>query len=353
MRAIEYSALLLAVIVLVGCGGGNAYDGAAAGPGSAASAPGAPPSTTAGGGISTVSSGVPNQRFMSISVEKYALNWSIDGDTTRVNIRVADSAGNPVPAGTTVQFSTSGGQIQQSCSLTGVSNGSSTISSCSVDFETQDYRPVGGLVAIAAWLVGEEAYRDLNANGAYDVGEPFVDSGRLFRDDNADGLYTPTVDELNVGATLNGAPGIGTVPCVVDPAVPLNAYAVPLSVLNSCNGTWGASLVRASVYLPVSDPRYLNAAIVPPGDPFGNSGKLQVWTDFGTNPVAAPSGTTVTIKSKPVGCDVAISPSAVPISAVGPTFHSLTRVGATCAGGTVGIEVTFGTSVLLASAILP
>jgi len=183
-----------------------------------------------------------------MSVEKYALNWSLDGDKTTVTVRVADSAGNPVPDGTRVQFSTSGGQIVTSCELKGVADGAATISACSVDFATQNYRPTNGYVAIVAWLQGQEAFKDLNGNGIYDTGEPFADAGRLFRDDNLDLVFTDQADELNVGATLASTPGIGTSACNVDPAVPLNE--APQSVPATCDGVWGATLVRAAVYLP-------------------------------------------------------------------------------------------------------
>lgn len=343
----------LAVLgVLAACGGGGGDAGTSAigtgsgtgttvGAGSGGGVTAVP--TTPGGGISTVSSGIPNQRFMSISVEKYALNWAVDGDATSVTIRVADSAGNPVPDGTRVQFSTSGGQIQTSCVLTGVAQGAAPISSCSVQFATQDYRPNNGIVSIVAWLEGEEAFRDVNGNGKYDSGEPFADSGQLFRDDTAEGTFTPGFDELNVGTTLSSAPGIGTSACVIEPTVPLNA--APMSVDNTCDGVWGRTLVRASVYLPVSDPRSLEAEFV--------GGRIRVWSQFGANQVAAPSGTTITVKSQPDGCTVAVSPSTVPATAVLPTFHTLSSTGATCGHGLVGVEVKFGDYAKLVTAVLP
>ena len=131
--------------------------------------------------------------------------------------------------------------------------------------------------------------------------------------------------------------------CSVDPSVPLND--IPLSVDNSCDGAWGRSLVRASVYLPVSDPRYLDADIV--------SGSVRVWSQFGSNRMAAPSGTTVTVKTQPTGCTVAVSPASVPTTAVLPTLHTLSSTGATCAGGAVGIEVKFGDYTKLLTATLP
>ncbi|WP_280154303.1 Ig-like domain-containing protein [Piscinibacter sp. XHJ-5] len=360
MKSMNWCGALAVCLAVAACGGGGGDSGTdpfgtGAGTGTGGTGTGGTgtdtgtdtgtPSTptTPGGGISNVSTGVPNQRFMSMSVEKWALNWGMDGDTTKVTIRVADSAGNPVPEGTRVQFSTSGGQIVTSCALSGVAEGTATISACSVDFATQDFRPLSGRVSILAWLEGEEAYKDLNGNGAYDVGEPFADAGRLFRDDNGDKTFTDQVDELNVGATLASTPGIGSSACVVDPAVPVND--APLSVPATCDGAWGRTFVRAAAYLPVSDPRYLNASVL--GD------TVRVWTKFGTDEVAAPSGTTLTVKTFPTGCTVSISPSSVPNAAVDPTLHTISSTGATCTGGSVGIEVKFNEFSKLLTATLP
>jgi hypothetical protein len=341
MKKTTWAGAMAVAISLAACGGGGGDSGTSAfqpgsgtgtGNGTGSGTGDDDDPTTPGGGISTVSSGVPNQRFMSISVEKYGLDWSKDGDATTVTVRVADSAGNPVPSGTRVQFSTSGGQIVTSCTLTGVANGSATISTCSATFATQDFRPLNGLVSIVAWLEGEEAYKDLNGNGVYDTGEPFADAGRLFRDDNADGVFTDQVDELSVGATLDGAPGVGASACVVDPTVPLNNE--PQSVPASCDGVWGRSFVRAAVYLPVSDPASLKAALIA-------ARTVRVWTDFGSNDVAAPSGTTLTVVNAPDNCTVNVSPSVVPNNAVLPTTHEVSSTGAGCFGS-VGVEVKFG-----------
>ena len=124
--------------------------------------------------------------------------------------------------------------------------------------------------------------------------------------------------------------------------MPLND--VPLSVDNSCDGKWGSSFVRASVYLPVSDPRYLDADVV--------SGAVRVWAQYGSTPMAAPSGTTITVKTQPTGCTVAVSPGSVPTTAILPTVHTLSSTGATCAGGAVGIEVKFGDYTKLLTAVL-
>lgn len=325
-------------LVLSGCGGGGSDAGTSPfGAAPAASAPGAGnPGPAPGGGISTVSSGVPSQKYMSISIETYNLDWSFDGATTTVTIRVADSAGNPVPEGTVVQFSTEGGQIQKSCKLSGSTATASTLSTCSVTFGTQELRPIDRLVGIVAWMEGEEAYADLNGDGKYSAGEPFYDSGKIFRDDDHDDAYTPNKDEINVGGTV-GTPevGTGTSNCAANqPAGLLNR--LPMSVTNTCDGAWGKTLVRANVTVAVSDPRTIDAVVQ------GRS--IFVYSTEFTNGapqhfVAAPFGTTLAAVNVPSGCSVSISPPAVPRTAVNPTEHVVTTTG-TC-GTSVGVKVSF------------
>ena len=333
---------LVAATALAACGGSDADAGISVFDSSASSPTGGSGgSTTPGGGISTVSNGVASQRFMSISVEKYNLNWAIDGDTTTVQVYVADTAGNPVPNGSVVQFSTEGGQIVTSCQTTGTQNGTAVISGCNVTFNTQDFRPIDGFARIIAWMVGEEAYKDMNANGQYDTGEPFVDTGRIFRDDDDSGNYSATFDELSIGATLSGAPGIGASACA-PPTEPVNINEVPLSVDNTCDGVWGTTLIRRTVVLPISDPRDLRIE--------GSGGGVIVYTAGGAYPSpfrkAAPAGTTVTASNPPAGCTVTVSPTEVSVVSVYETVHRIEGKGSTtdpsaCSGKTVLVEAKF------------
>lgn len=279
---------------------------------------------------------------MSLSVERFGLNWDLDGETTQINVRVATSAGNPVPEGTRVQFSTEGGQIQTSCTLTGATVDGSALSGCSVSFGSQDRRPSDGLVTILAWLEGEEAYVDVNGNGRYDEGEPFVDAGRIYRDDNGNGVYDEGFDELNVGQTVAGAPGIGTLACATSNHPNLLAVA---SVPDTCDGVWGRTLIRDSVQLPTSS--ILGAGALQFGDTiavFSRPG----WMSPDAPSIAAPTGTALTARTPlPQGCTVSFFPATVPNGAVGPTFHQVIRSDA-CAGSPVDLLLTLdGFSVLV------
>jgi hypothetical protein len=328
----------LCTFVVVSCGGGGGDAGTP--PFGSASSPtggGGGGTTTPGGGISTVSNGVASQRFMSISVETYNLDWSFDGKTTSIQVFVADTAGNPIPNGSVIQFSTEGGQVVTSCATTGIQNGTSTISGCSVTFNTQDYRPTDGYVRVIAWMVGQEAYKDLNANGQYDQGEPFIDSGRIFRDDDDSGTYSATFDELVVDSTLTSQPGQGTSACVLPADLP-NVNEIALSVQDTCDGQWGTTLIRRTVVLPVSDPRFMTVAPVTGGVLVYSDTSFTVARPIDQMP-AAPNGTAIAVANAPAGCEVTLTPAVVE-NAVTATFHAITGVG-TCSGQSVLVSATF------------
>jgi hypothetical protein len=63
--------------------------------------------------------------------------------------------------------------------------------SASVDFGCglRTANPRDGYVTVIAWVKGEEGFVDLNHNGKYDPGEPFVDLGEPFVDINDNGVY--------------------------------------------------------------------------------------------------------------------------------------------------------------------
>jgi hypothetical protein len=151
-----------------------------------------------------VSTGVPAQDGFSIAIE--TLNpecFNIDGIIDRVTARLSDHFHNPVPDGTAVSFTTSGGSIQPSCTTIG--------GACSVNWTSQDPRPIApssGRAVILAYAVGEEAFIDLNGNGVADAGE-FIDTTEAFRDDNENGVreVAETFIDFNSNGLFNGPDG--------------------------------------------------------------------------------------------------------------------------------------------------
>ena len=155
-----------------------------------------------------VSTGIPDQDSFSLAASILNIEgWSVDGTTSNITVRLADHFHNPVPDGTAVKFTTSGGSIEPSCTT--------TKGACTVQFTSQAPRPPNGRAVVLADALGEESFTDLNGNGQYDPGidtfkdmpEPFLDANEScpngvrdpdcvrdvneeFIDTNADGSYS-------------------------------------------------------------------------------------------------------------------------------------------------------------------
>lgn len=149
-----------------------------------------------------VSTGMPSQDGFSLAIETFnpeALNF--DGIVDMVTARLSDHFHNPVPDGTAVYFTTSGGSIQPSCT---------TIDgACSVKWTSQNPRPSNGRARILAYAVGEESFLDIDGNGVATNASEFIDISEAFRDDNEDGLkgVAETYIDFNVDGIFNGPDG--------------------------------------------------------------------------------------------------------------------------------------------------
>ncbi|MDP5210913.1 hypothetical protein [Microbulbifer sp. 2205BS26-8] len=171
-----------------------------------------------------VSTGIPDQDSFSVSAT--VLNTggdSVDGVTSTINVKAADSFNNPILDGTAITFKTEYGRIEGSCTTVG--------GDCSVNWTSQDPRkplaytfldddgnvaslrtifntdcsvpgvprgvscpaslgqPYGARSSILAYTLGQESYNDANGNGLYDTGEVFVDLPEAFLDTNEDGAF--------------------------------------------------------------------------------------------------------------------------------------------------------------------
>jgi hypothetical protein len=124
---------------------------------------------------------------MSLSVETFNIEgWNRDGTGTKLTVRLADRQGNPVEDGTVVNFTAEGGQVASSCATAKVAG----ISSCSVDFTSQNPRPAGGRVSILAFASGTKDYVDVNGNNRFDAGiDTLVPVGDAYRDDNENAVF--------------------------------------------------------------------------------------------------------------------------------------------------------------------
>lgn len=151
----------------------------------------------------TVASGPPSQRFMSLSVETFNIEgWAIDGTSTRLTARIADRQGNAVEDGTVVNFTAEGGQVASNCATTRVNN----ISSCSVNFISQNNRPADGRVSVLAYTEGTKDYIDFNSDNRFNSGDgdTLIQIGDAYRDDNEIGTFDTASGEFRIPRGVSG-----------------------------------------------------------------------------------------------------------------------------------------------------
>lgn len=120
----------------------------------------------------SINTGLPEQRSMTIAasiLNPEAHNFS--GEESQITVWLSDNFHNPVPDGTTINFTTEGGHIEPSCSTT---NGS-----CFVTWESAEPRVADHRVTILATALGHETFFDTNGNNVFDDadGEPIKDIG--------------------------------------------------------------------------------------------------------------------------------------------------------------------------------
>jgi hypothetical protein len=194
--------------------------------------------TLVGSTISTVSSnlsvavGLPSQLNFSLSQgTKNIEGYNIDGTTNTYQIIAADRSGNPIPAGTSINFVTEGGQVE-AIKQTQIVNG---IARTVANFVSSEPRPVDGRVTVTAYALGEESFLDVNGNNARDAADPYQDLGNIFKDRNFDGVYDPAVDEF-VPLAVNNSSACTT---PANNLLLLNT-SIP-SVPGTCDGAWSGA----------------------------------------------------------------------------------------------------------------
>lgn len=153
--------------------------------------------------VLSINTGLPEQRSMTIAAS--VVNPEADrfnGETSTINVWLADNFNNPVPDGTTVNFTTEGGTIQPSCvTLDG---------NCNVTWTSAEPRVDDHRITILATAVGHESFFDTNGNNIFDEADGdaitdralssgltnhgpeisgFLDMTDAWRDDNENGDY--------------------------------------------------------------------------------------------------------------------------------------------------------------------
>lgn len=210
-------------------------------------------STTVGSTtISTVSSslsvavGLPSQ--LNFSLSQGTLNiegFDIDGTPNTYNIIASDRLSNPVPAGTSINFVSEGGQVEGIKQIALV-NG---LARTTANFISASPRPANGRITIVAYALGEESFIDANGNNVYDCGESFQDLGDIYIDRAFNGIFDSAEDQFISLATTNSSSCTLPVTNPASPLLGLNA-SIPSVTANAANGAkgpdgiWGRAYVR-------------------------------------------------------------------------------------------------------------
>ena len=152
----------------------------------------------------SVNTGLPEQSSFTIAASVLNPEASTIGKQSIISVWLADSFNNPVPDGTTVNFTTEGGTIEPSCNT---SSGNCSVTWTSTEPNLNDNRST-----ILATTSGHETFFDVNGNNVFDDEdgdaisnanvdsgfgrqEPrssgFVDMTEAWRDDNENNVKDP------------------------------------------------------------------------------------------------------------------------------------------------------------------
>jgi hypothetical protein len=213
-----------------------------------------------------ISTGLPIQKSMSLSVDKYNIEgWGYDGVIANVTIRLADQYGNPIADDTAVNFITEGGAIAAATKGGCVTRNGG----CTVELVSQNFRPTNGRVTILAFAQGLENFVDANGDGQYSCtnytdangnpsalpyrplidicvsgGEPFTDQGDPFLDAGVLGS-TASFVALHRFDALDGVYDFAN----GDQPIPYNRP----SYSATGNGRWGLNYISRSAEITFSD----------------------------------------------------------------------------------------------------
>lgn len=221
----------------------------------------------------TVRQGPPSQKFFSFAADRYYIEGKdYAGTTATLTVQAADRNGNPVPAGTVVNFTAEGGQVSPSCTIALIDG----IASCTATFSSQSPRPADMRISILAYAEGMKDYVDNNKNNTFDAaGDTLTEMGDAYRDDNDESMlkqYDPGEFTIERGGALACTGAGGPAPAVA----------------NTCTGTT-ATTVRKQVVLTMS------GSVAVFNDPLVTSSKITFkLTDNNTvRPNPMPDGTTL------------------------------------------------------------
>ena len=262
----------------------------------------------------TVRQGPPSQKFFSLAADRYYIEGKdYEGTTATLTVQAADRNGNPVPAGTVVNFTAEGGQVSPSCTIALIDG----IASCTATFSSQSPRPADMRISILAYAEGMKDYVDNNKNNTFDAGDTLTEMGDAYRDDNDESVpkqYDPGEFTIERGGALACTGAGGSAPAVANTCTGTTATTVRKQVVLTMSGsvalfTYAASDVTSSkITFTLTDKNTARPNPMPDGTTLLataidntplNDLACTVKPDYGTTIGGASAGTTsVTINLK-------------------------------------------------------
>lgn len=242
----------------------------------------------------TVAVGLPSQANFGLAQTAANIEGFNFLDTPNTyTIIASDRRGNPVPAGTAINFTAEGGQIQASRTIAITSAG---IARADAAFVSALPKPADGRVTIVAYALGEESFKDLNGNNVFDPGEPFQELGDVYLDRLFNGTFDPANDEfisLQLPGTVTRATCVNSNEPELRLDVSVPSRQVDASAGPTCNGAWGQAYVRRAIQtvLSTSAARPVWADPLPAGLTSGGTVDLQRdWSPASTDTFQLVSG---------------------------------------------------------------
>ncbi len=151
----------------------------------------------------------PNARGITFSCDRFNVGgFVLDDVHTKCTVLLSDRYSNKIGFKTSVTFMTEAGQITSNATTedSGDNMGSTFVTIRTGNPRPKDVAPLSdepsvtdgnyirnprdGLLIIIAATTGEEEFTDINGNGEYDQGEPFVDLGEPLIDADDNGIFS-------------------------------------------------------------------------------------------------------------------------------------------------------------------
>lgn len=308
--------------------------------------------------ITTVSSslaiavGLPSQLNFSLSQGTRNIEgFNIDGTPNTYNIIASDRLGNPVPAGTAINFVTEGGQVEAIKLTTIDASGNAR---ATANFVSSSPRPADGRVTIVAYALGEESFLDQNGDNIFNAPEPIQDLGSLYLDRLFNGHYNSITDQFIALSLPGSVPAacavIGNPLLNLDrtiPSIPSTAsfagFTAPPNP-TSCDGAWGRAYVRRAIETVLSTSEARPVWNSPPAELYSTDGGacLAVNLTVGYNPDESANS----LPFIPLGGATALVTTGGAFSFLVADANGV-RLNPMAAGTTIAVEGTNGLTVRL------